>query len=348
MNWCSARVLAVAVVVAAFSYLPSFTVDAQNQTPGRPQAPARPGNQSAGAPANQTPGAPGNQTPGAPGNQTPARPAEPPPPPGTPLYISPGVVQVVQEKLLSLGHPVPTTSGAWGDNSAAALAQFQRKQGLDPGGDLDELTLHALGMPQVLVGEIPQGGDRPVSASAAASGGAPLAASPRLVRVIQNKMTQAGFPTHNVFGIWMTATDNSPRNFQKAKGLDITNTLDLRLIHTLGETASLTNPKPGKLPTDAIVSVLSEPALIFMGQPITVSPTGVKQVQTALQQRGHKEVAVDGTWSEVTTAAMKKFQEAQKFEVTGSINLRTLRALGFNNPLAELDQGAVPAAKPAK
>ena len=66
-------------------------------------------------------------------------------PPGTPLYISPGIVQLIQQKLLAMGHPVPTISGAWGDNSAAALAQFQTKQGLDPGGDLDELTLIALG-----------------------------------------------------------------------------------------------------------------------------------------------------------------------------------------------------------
>ena len=38
------------------------------------------------------------------------------------------------------------------------------------------------------------------------------------------------------------------------------------------------------------------------------------------------------------SAALKKFQEAQKLEPTGSVNLRTLRALGFTNPLAQLDR----------
>jgi peptidoglycan hydrolase-like protein with peptidoglycan-binding domain len=305
---------------------------AQNQTPGRPQTQGR-----AGA------GQPGNQTPAAPGNQTAARPTEPPPVAGTPLYISPGIVKLIQEKLVAQGYPMPTVSGTWGDNSAAGLAQFQRKQGLDPGGDLDELTLGALGLSSVLTGDVPPGGDTPVNASAAASGGGRLSASPRLTRVVQNKLTQAGFPTHNVFGIWITDIDNSPRNFQKAKGLDITNTLDLQLIHFLGLTDSLTVPKPGKLDTDSVAQILSGPAVLMTGAPISISTFGVRQIQTALQQRGFKEIAPDGKWSDATSAALKKFQEAQKLEPTGSVNLRTLRALGFNNPLAELDQPTRPA-----
>jgi peptidoglycan DL-endopeptidase LytE len=311
-------------------------IGAQNRTPGRPQTQ---GNQSAAGPANQT----GT----APGNQTPARPTEPAPVAGTPLYISPGIVKMIQEKLLAMGYPMPTVSGAWGDNSAAGLAQFQRKQGLEPGGDLDELTLGALGMPQVLLGDMPAGGDMPVSTSATASGGARLSASPRLTRVIQNQLTQAGFPTHNVFGIWITDIDNAPRNFQKAKGLDVTNTLDLQLIHFLGDIDSLTSPKPGKLATDSIAQILSDQAVLMTGTPISISTLGIRQIQTALQQRGYKEVIPDGKWSEGAAAVLKKFQEAQKLEATGSINLRTLKALGFNNPLAELDKPTTPP-KPTK
>ena len=256
---------------------------------------------------------------------------------------------MIQEKLSSMGYSMPTVSGAWGDNSAAGLAQYQRKQGLDPGGDLDELTLTALGFPQVLTGEVPPGGDIAVSASAAASGGAPLSASPRLTRLVQNKLTEAGFPTHNVFGIWIRDIDNAPRNFQKAKGLDITNTLDLQLIHTLGFTESFTNPKPGKLPTDNVAQILSDSAVLLTGSPVSISAFGIRQVQTALQQRGFKEIAVDGKWSEAVSGALKKFQEAQKLEPTGSLNLRTLRALGFNNPIAELDKPTpAPAPKPTK
>ena len=289
-------------------------------------------------PRNQTPAAPTNQTPGTPANQTPAKPAEPPPVPGTPLHISPGIVKLIQEKLRAMGHPIPTVSGAWGELSARGLAEFQRKQGLDPGGDLDEITLAALGLPEVLRGDVPAGGDAPVSESAAASGGAPLSVSPRLTRVLQNKLTESGYPTHNVVGIWITEIDNSPRNFQKAKGLDITNTLDLQLLHALDLTESFVNPPPGKLPTDAIADVLTDDAQLLTGTPLRVAPTGLGQVQTALLQKGHKDITADGRWSDAVAAAVKAFQEAQKLEPTGNLNLRTLRALGFAHPLTELDR----------
>jgi hypothetical protein len=328
----SARTFAALLFAVAISPFVTSDIDAQNRTPARPQAPGR------AAGGNQSAAAPGNQSAAAPGNQTPTRPAEPAPIAGTPLYISPGIVKVIQEKLSAMGYPMPTLSGAWGDNSAAGLAQYQRKQGLDPGGDLDELTLNALGMSQVLTGDVPPGGDAAVSASAAASGGARLAASPRLTRLVQNQLTQAGFPTHNVFGIWITDIDNSPRNFQKTKGLAITNTLDLQLIHFLGLTDALTSPTPGKLPTDSVAQILSDQAVLMTGTPLSVSAFGIRQVQSALQQRGFKEITPDGKWSDAISAALKKFQEAQRLEPTGSLNLRTLRALGFTNPIADLDR----------
>jgi peptidoglycan hydrolase-like protein with peptidoglycan-binding domain len=316
--------LSASILTLTFAASLSIVI-AQNQTATRPQP--------AGRPAT----AKGNQSPATPANQSGSKPAEPPPVAGAPLYVSPGIVLLIQEKLLSMGYPVPALSGAWGDNSAAALAQFQRKHGLDAGGDLDELTLTALGMPEVLRGEVPPGGDQPVSAAAAATGGGALSASPRLTRVVQHRLTEAGFPTHNVFGIWIRDIDNAARNFQKAKGLEITNSLDLQLMHALGVLDLLLNPKPGKLPSDDVVQILADQTVLLTGAPLSVSALGIRQVQVALSQRGYKEAAADGKWSDATAAALKKFQEAQKLEVTGLLNLRTLRALGFTNPLAELD-----------
>jgi peptidoglycan hydrolase-like protein with peptidoglycan-binding domain len=318
--------VAIALLLAAVLRMPAPALGEQNQSPQRPQPPGQP--------------AAGNQPPAAPGNQSPPAPQ---PPLAIPLYISPGAVLQIQQKLLALGLPVPTVSGSWGDNSAAALRVFQSNNGLDAGGDLDELTLLALGMPDLLRGDAAEG--VVVSAQAAATGGAQLHASPRLTRVVQAKLTEAGFPTDNVFGVWLAGSETAVRNFQKAKALDLTGSLDLRLLHQLGLTASLTEPKPGKLPTDSPAQVLSEKAVPFTGAPLTIGPVGVRQIQAALQQRGFKDAAGDGRWSERSSAALKKFQEAQKLEATGSVNLRTLRALGFTNPLTELDQ---PTAGPPK
>src|SRR5262249_15151145 len=98
---------------------------------------------------------------------------------------------------------------------------------------------------------------------------------------------------------------------------------------------------------DNIVQILADKAIIFTGAPISIGPAGVRQIQQALQQRGFKDVALDGKWGETASAAIKKFQESQKLEQTGSLNLRTLKALGFANPLGDLDQAAA-APKPTK
>jgi hypothetical protein len=323
-------ILLAAAVCLAAAFIPVAAQTPQNQSPTSPQKPA-------------TPATGGNQTPGAP-----PAPAEPPPTPGVPIYINPGVVQLVQKKLVSMGFPVPSVSGAWGDLSSAALAKFQAKSGLDAGGDLDELTLVALGMPEVLRGDLPAGAEASVSAQVEATGGGQMCASPRLTRLVQSKLTEAGYPTDNLFGIWMAGSDTAARNYQKAKGLDISASFDLRLLNALGVISSLLDPKPGKLPTDNVVPILSDKAIIFTGAPISIGPAGVKQIQQALQKKGFKEVAVDGKWSEAASTALKKFQESQKLEQTGSLNLRTLKALGFNNPLAELDQAAPAPSKPTK
>jgi len=323
------RIASLIILIALI--LPSAALLAlQNQSPPAPQKPGQPvSNQPGAAPANQTPPVPA-------------------PPPGIPLYVSPGIVQLIQQKLISFGFAVPSVSGAWGETSSAALMKFQQKNGLDAGGDLDELTLHALGMPEVLRGEVPAGGDAQVSAQAAATGGGQLHASPRLARLIQTKLTEAGYPTDNVFGIWMAGSESAARNFQKASGLDITGTLDLRIIHALGATSSLMEPKPGKLPSDSVAQVLPDKAIPFTGAPIAIGPAGIKQIQAALQQRGHREVTADGKWSDSLSASLKRFQEAQKLEATGSVNLRTLRALGFANPLSDVDQAPARTQKPTK
>jgi peptidoglycan hydrolase-like protein with peptidoglycan-binding domain len=318
LNTRSTVLIVIVSLVAGAGSIP--LVGMQNQTPARPQ-----GGQP---PAGQKP---------APGNQPAQKPAEPPPPAAAPLYVTPAVVQYVQLRLLSMGFPVPAINGGWGDNTSAAVAAFQRSKGLDPGGDLDEATLAALGLPQVLNGDVPADA-KPVASLAAAGNGAPLSVSPQLARLVQNRLTESGFPTDNVFGIWMAGSESATRAFQKSKGLEPTGALDLRLIHTLGLTTSLLEPKPGERTRyDSVTQILDDRAHPFTGVPLAVGPAGIRQIQTALQQQGHRDVAVDGKWTDATGAALKKFQEAQKLEPTGTLNLPTLRALGFARPLADLD-----------
>ena len=224
-------------------------------------------------------------------------------------------------------HPVPSISGAWGETSSAALAKFQEKAGLDPGGDLDELTLARARDATGAAGECRRAPMRRSRRKPPASGGAPVALSPRLARLVQTKLTEAGFPTDNVFGIWLAGSETAARDFQKAKGLDITATLDLRLIHALGLTAALTDPKPGKLPTDSVAQILSEKAVAFTGAPVSISPAGIRQIQMALQQRGHKEVRSTAGGTTPPRPALKKFQESAEARADRQRQPANLRAL---------------------
>ena len=214
--------------------------------------------------------------------------------------------------------------------SAAALAQFQKKEGLDPGGDLDELTLPRSGMSQVLPAKCHQAPMRR-SVQAAAAAARRWLGSPRLTRIVQNKLTEAGFPTHNVFGIWMAGSETAPRNFQKAKWLDITEYVRPADHSRAGADRRCPTRNQGSCRPTAwrrscrIRGADDRSAAVHR-------PAGVRQVQAALQQRGFKEIAPDGKWTDSRARALKKFQEAQKLEPTGSVNLRTLARAGVQPP----------------
>ena len=42
---------------------------------------------------------------------------------------------------------------------------------------------------------------------------------------------------------------------------------------------------------------------MLTGTPLSISAIGLRQVQTALIQKGHKEIAADGKWSDAVAAA---------------------------------------------
>jgi peptidoglycan hydrolase-like protein with peptidoglycan-binding domain len=57
-----------------------------------------------------------------------------------------GFVSQVQEKLRELGFDAGPVNGDFGTKTQAALAQFQLSRTIPAGGQLDDLTLHELGV----------------------------------------------------------------------------------------------------------------------------------------------------------------------------------------------------------
>ena len=58
----------------------------------------------------------------------------------------------------------------------------------------------------------------------------------------------------------------------------------------------------------------------------------IREAQTKLAALGYYKASVDGSPGSMTSAAIRRYQLAEKLKVTGSLNQQTLDALGINAP----------------
>jgi peptidoglycan hydrolase-like protein with peptidoglycan-binding domain len=68
------------------------------------------------------------------------------------------------------------------------------------------------------------------------------------------------------------------------------------------------------------------------------APERVKEIQSALAERGFYKGEPSGTWDQKSQEAMKAFQEANNLRATGKIDALSLQALGLGSEIA----GAAP------
>lgn len=72
---------------------------------------------------------------------------------GAPLYIGPSGVREVQQALKQADHDPGSVDGIWGEGTQKALRDFQQEKGLEPTGNLNIETIHALGLGSLLQGQ---------------------------------------------------------------------------------------------------------------------------------------------------------------------------------------------------
>lgn len=279
---------------------------------------------NAGAQARQGRGAAGAGTAAA---------AKPPAPPV--LYLSPAGVRQVQRALQAAGEKPGTVDGVWGDATAKALASFQAKKGIDPSGHIDVMTLGALGLGSLLTGDLPaDSASQPLSADAMKSPGTELYVSPVFVRQVQVALQKKGAVPGNILGVWHDGSTQAALKFEKANGLPANGTFNLGLVHALDLDSKLVTPEaPARVP------MLTDVQAPYGGSPIYVTEAGVRAIQQALKDKG-QDIEVDGHWTPKIPAALKQFQQAQHLAPTGTLNLRTLRALGFAQPIPNLAEAS--------
>ena len=82
------------------------------------------------------------------------------------------------------------------------------------------------------------------------------------------------------------------------------------------------------------------------GALVTVSPSGVRQIQQQLNRLGYNAGFVNGIWNRSTEIAMTEFQRAHGLDPTGNLNFSSVAALGlwnniFGNPIANGNEALV-------
>jgi peptidoglycan hydrolase-like protein with peptidoglycan-binding domain len=88
-----------------------------------------------------------------------------------------------------------------------------------------------------------------------------------------------------------------------------------------------------------------------MGSQKSASSDTVRQVQQALQSKGHSTGPIDGILGPNTESALREFQRAQGISVTGRADQQTLASLGVASSGADrsnLPSGTGSASDPAK
>ena len=239
------------------------------------------------------------------------------------VYASPSQVRLVQEKLSEQGRK-PGTAGVWDDATIAEVRDYQKANGLAPTGEFDTSLLSSLKVGDVLAGETSATfldgllRAEPTKSATAAGRGAPIFVSPVHVAQIQHLLQEQGMYQGAIDGAWGADTARAANEFRQKHGLEASSGLDIALLRVLNQQHS---PVP---------KLVAAATLRKDGVPLFAGPTAIRALQRELSRDGRDVGAVDGVWGENTRQALRSYQTAHSLELTGTLTLPTLAALGID------------------
>ncbi len=126
------------------------------------------------------------------------------------------------------------------------------------------------------------------------------------IRQVQQTLNQRGVKVATD-GLMGPGTQAAIKTFQQSEKLEPTGNLNRQTLAALGLEPRGTEPPP---------------ALVYPASTI-------QQVQQTLNNRGFKAGPVDGTIGPSLQASLREFQRSENLEDTGTLNPRTLSALGI-------------------
>jgi peptidoglycan hydrolase-like protein with peptidoglycan-binding domain len=252
---------------------------------------------------------------------------------GTQIYVSTADVRQIQQTLNRAGFDVGNIDGAWNNQTARTVADYQRSRGLPPTGILTVSLVNSLGLQNILNSPaLSSGGgqgNQQWSQEQAVGPGTPLYISPAGVRQIQQELNNRGYDVGNVDGQWDQQTAQAVQAFQMANGLEPNGKPDVNLIAALDGTQDIFQ-SAGQSSGGGDMQWAQENAT-GSAVPVWASPATVRQVQQALNQAGYGVGQVDGQWGQQTAQAAQNFQRANGLEPTGTLTTGLLAATGQSN-----------------
>jgi peptidoglycan hydrolase-like protein with peptidoglycan-binding domain len=141
----------------------------------------------------------------------------------------------------------------------------------------------------------------------------PLPVGEPVVAEVQQVMAELGLYKGTIDGLTGPQTDEAIRRYRKMVGLEVTGSIDDKLLSTLG-TSTRAMPAP------------RQTASVETARPVPTRPVGdapdpiVQRIQAGLRAFGNDHIDVDGRVGPNTSAAIKEFQSLFGLPVTGEVD----------------------------
>ena len=221
-------------------------------------------------------------------------------------------VKSVQKALMSQGLEVSGgADGIFGPGTESALKSFQKQQGLNASGVVDDATALALGLTSSSLLGLTQGNQG------------------KAVKKLQQRLLNAGIEVAGgVDGVFGQGTKRAVRAFQTKQGYSPTGVVNAATAAALEAISGAASPK------DQTPGVTDEPAAqdqsssTLVGLKIGARNDRVKELQRTLMAAGFTVVGgADGIFGALTANALRSFQNANGLGTTGVVDTATAKAL---------------------
>lgn len=249
-------------------------------------------------------------------------------------------VAEIQQRLANLGYYDGPVTGYLDTSTQAAVSRFQQANGLAADGIVGAATSGALGISTTTATSQPNGlpsGLPSEASSETTSGFAQLNDSSSQVSEVQQQLSQLGYYTGSVTGVFDDATQAAVISFQRSRGLAADGIVGNATMSALTEQAPASAaPSPTYTPVEASNS---DDSLLQLGD----SGTEVSTLQTQLQSMGYYDGPISGSFGSQTQTALIAFQQAQGLTADGIAGPRVSAALsGSSQPAAQPAAPATP------